>query len=167
MKKLKVGITFNLEPGIGDIWFNGANQNIIFLYQLLCASHLVEKVSLVYWGPQNIDTPPKGFLLDDEQIHFEHIDTIIDQLDLLIEGTLQLLPQQAERVRQHGGKVLCYKIGNDYIMGAESFIFNTPNERVLNGTKFDGLWILPHHFKTCSSYFSIMHQCEARVVPMI
>ena len=34
MKKYKIGITFNLEHKIKDIWANGINQNIGFLYQL-------------------------------------------------------------------------------------------------------------------------------------
>ena len=32
-RKYKVGITFNLEAQITDIWANGANQNVVFLYQ--------------------------------------------------------------------------------------------------------------------------------------
>ena len=37
MKKYKIGITFNLEHKIKDIWANGINQNIVFLYQLFKA----------------------------------------------------------------------------------------------------------------------------------
>ena len=34
MRKYKIGITFNLEVKNSDIWANGANQNLIFLYDL-------------------------------------------------------------------------------------------------------------------------------------
>lgn len=51
-KRYKIGITFNLESNVTDIWANGACQNIIFLYQLLKASEIVEDVILVSWGPE-------------------------------------------------------------------------------------------------------------------
>ncbi|STP05408.1 Uncharacterised protein [Haemophilus parainfluenzae] len=31
MRKYKIGITFNLEAKVTDIWANGANQNVIHL----------------------------------------------------------------------------------------------------------------------------------------
>ena len=34
MKKYKIGITFNLEGNVTDIWANGANQNVIHLCHL-------------------------------------------------------------------------------------------------------------------------------------
>jgi len=34
MRKYKIGITFNLEAKVTDIWANGANQNVIHLYHL-------------------------------------------------------------------------------------------------------------------------------------
>ena len=55
MRKYKIGITFNLETNIPDIWSNGANQNIIFLYDLFKRSAIVEDVVLVCWG---LPTPP-------------------------------------------------------------------------------------------------------------
>lgn len=36
MRKYKIGITFNLETNIPDIWSNGANQNIIFF--MICSN---------------------------------------------------------------------------------------------------------------------------------
>ena len=49
MKKYKIGITFNLEAQVTDIWANGANQNVIHLYHLFQHSDLIEDVVLVSW----------------------------------------------------------------------------------------------------------------------
>ncbi|MFZ7157400.1 DUF2827 family protein, partial [Avibacterium avium] len=43
-RKFKIGITFNLEANVTDIWANGANQNLIFLYELFKHSDIVEDV---------------------------------------------------------------------------------------------------------------------------
>ena len=35
MRKYKIGITFNLEAKVTDIWANGANQNVIHLFSFI------------------------------------------------------------------------------------------------------------------------------------
>ena len=51
MKKYKIGITFNLEGNVTDIWANGANQNVIHLCHLFQHSELIDEVVLVSWVP--------------------------------------------------------------------------------------------------------------------
>lgn len=166
-KKYKVGITFNLESSVTDIWANGASQNIIFLYDLFKQSHIIHDVILVSWGPEKRTTPPDGFMLDKLPLNFAYIDDVIDELDLLIEGTLVIEPQYSDKIHQNGGKVVSYRIGNDYVMDIEYFVFDKPAGKILNGTKFDAIWTLPHHFNSCHSYFSIMNDCETYVLPLI
>ena len=60
MRKYKIGITFNLEAKVTDIWANGANQNVIHLFHLFQHSSIVEDVILVSWGPEKRTTPPEG-----------------------------------------------------------------------------------------------------------
>ena len=45
MRKYKIGITFNLEAKVTDIWANGANQNVIHLFHLFQHSSIVEDYS--------------------------------------------------------------------------------------------------------------------------
>ena len=167
MRKYKIGITFNLETNSPDIWANGANQNVIFLYDLFKRSEIVEDVVLVSWGVTNTTTPPKGFMLDGMDLKFAYVHDVIDTLDVLIEGTISIEPDLSNKMHSHGGKVVCYKMGPDYIMDIEKFIFNQPAGRVFNGSKFDSLWLIPQNENTCRSYFSIMFECDAHVVPAI
>ena len=116
MRKYKIGITFNLESDVTDIWANGANQNVIHLFHLFQHSSIVEDVVLVSWGPEKRTTPPEGFMLDGLNLKYAYIEDVIDQLDVLIEGSLIIEPHQVARMHEHGGKVVCYKMGNDFIM---------------------------------------------------
>ena len=166
-KKYNVGITFNLESQIRDIWSNGANQNLIFLYQLFEALDIVKNVTFVCWGPEGITTPDKNFMLENLNLKFSHIDDVIEDLDLLIEGSLSIEPNQAEIIHKNGGKVICYKMGNDYIYDIEAVIHNKSATRIFNGTKFDANWIIPQNMNTNSAYFSIMHRCPSRQIPFI
>ncbi|MBF0750587.1 MULTISPECIES: DUF2827 family protein [unclassified Pasteurella] len=167
MRKYKIGITFNLESKVTDIWANGANQNIIHLFHLFQHSTIIEDVVLVSWGPEKRTEPPAGFMLDDLNLKFAYIEDVIDELDVLIEGTLTIEPHQRDRMHKHGGKVVTYKIGNDFIMDMEYFLFDKPAGRTFNGTTFDSVWLIPQHENTCRSYFSIMYSSPAYVVPAI
>ena len=167
MKKYKIGITFNLEAQVADIWANGANQNVIHLYTLFKHSDIVQDVVLVSWGPEKRTTPPKGFMLDNLNLKFAYIDDVIDELDVLIEGSLTVEPPQVTRMHEHGGKVVCYKMGNDFVMDMEYFLFDKKASRVFNGTMFDKVWMIPQHENTCRSYLSIMYDCDSYVVPAI
>ena len=167
MKKYKIGITLNLEDPISDLWANGITQNIIHLYHLFQHSKIVEDVILVSWGPEKRTSPPEGLMLDGIDLKFAYVEDVIDQLDVLIEAGLTIEPDQATRIHKHGGKVVSYKMGNDFIMDIEYFLFGNKAGRLLNGTKFDAVWVLPHHNNTCNSYFSIMHSYSCYVVPFI
>lgn len=167
MRKYKIGITFNLESKVTDIWANGANQNIIHLFHLFQHSKIVEDVVLVSWGPEKRTVPPAGFMLDDLGLKFAYINDVIDELDVLIEGTLIIEPDQRIRMHSHGGKIVAYKVGNDFIMDMEYFLFDKQAGRTFNGTIFDSVWMIPQHENTCRSYFSIMYQSQSYVVPAI
>ncbi|MDU8924343.1 DUF2827 family protein [Pasteurellaceae bacterium LIM206] len=167
IKKYRIGITFNLETKNPDIWANGVSQNIIFLYDLFKHSEIVEDVILVSWGPEKRTSPPDGFMLDREDLQFDYIDNVIDELDVLIEGTLIIEPHHAERMRKHGGKIVAYKMGNDFIMDQQAVVTNTDKTVMFNGTVFDSVWITPQFENSCFSYFSIMYRSPAYIVPAI
>lgn len=166
-RQYKIGITFNLEGKVADIWANGVSQNIVFLFNLFKASKLVSDVVLVSWGPEKRVEPPKGFMLDGLDLKFAYIDDVIDDLDVLIEGTLVIEPPHRDRMKAHGGKLVCYKMGPDYIMDIENVLFNRDPGRTFNGTLFDSNWIIPQNMNTCESYLSIMHRCPSYQVPAI
>ena len=167
MRKYKIGITFNLEVKNSDIWANGANQNLIFLYDLFKRSEFVEDIMLVSWGETNETSLPPGFMLEGMDLKCAYINDVIHELDVLIEGGLSVEPSLSDRMHEHGGKVVCYKMGPDYIMDVENFIFDRKPGRYFNGASFDSVWLIPQNVNTCSSYFSIMYDCEWRQVPAI
>ncbi|MFU2080857.1 MULTISPECIES: DUF2827 family protein [Avibacterium] len=166
-RKFKIGITFNLEANVTDIWANGANQNVVFLYELFKHSDIVEDVVLVSWGPEKRTSPPEGFMLNDLDLKFAYVNDVIDELDVLIEGTLSIEPSLMNKMHEHGGKIVCYKMGPDYIMDIEYFIFDRKPGRVFNGTHFDSVWLIPQNENTCKSYTSIMLRSPTTVVPAI
>lgn len=167
MKKYKIGITFNLEHQNKDIWSNGVHQNLIFLYQLFNALDCVEDVTFVSWGPENISDPKEWNMLSDLNLKFYQIDEKINELDILVEGSLYIEPHHADIIRKNGGKIVCYKMGNDFIYDVESFVNNRQSSSSFNGTLFDTHWILPHHMNTNASYFAIIQRSVARKIPYI
>ncbi|EFA29553.1 acetyl-CoA carboxylase, biotin carboxyl carrier protein, partial [Haemophilus influenzae HK1212] len=90
-----------------------------------------------------------------------------DELDILIEGGLSIEPVLSDRMHAHGGKVVCYKMGNDYVMDIEYVLFNQKPGRIFNGATFDAVWIIPQNENTGRSYLSIMLNCPVYQVPAI
>ncbi len=164
-KKLYVGISFHLDDQCADIWANGAVQNIIFLYQLLEKIPFIHKVSLVYLGGRT--TPPDGLFINDIAINFEPLDDVVQDLDLLIEGTVMIDPTHCDLVHKNNGKVVSYRMGNDFILEMESFVFDKEPTRFFNGAQYDAVWTIPQHEKTCRSYFSIVARAPLYVLPHI
>ena len=167
MKKYKIGITFNLEHKNKDVWSNGVHQNLVFLYQLFNALDCVEDVVFLSWGPENITDPREWNILSDLDLKFYQIDEKINELDILVEGSLYIEQRHADIIRKNSGKIVCYKMGNDFIYDVEAFLHNKPSPSSFNGTLFDSHWFIPQMWNTNSSYFAIMQRSEPRLIPFI
>ena len=50
----------------------------------------VEDVTFVSWGPENISDPKEWNILSDLNLKFNQIDEKINELDILIEGSLYI-----------------------------------------------------------------------------
>ncbi|AXI03400.1 DUF2827 family protein [Aquirhabdus parva] len=164
-KRLTVGITFFVSTRVSDIWSNGAVQNIIFLYLLIQKMPSVAEVLLVNGGDG--DVIPEGLLLDDIPLKVYKIEEVVSRLDVLIDGNAQMRAEDMQAVQAHGGKIVNYLIGNDFVIDMERCLFDRPTGTLFNGFKFDAVWTLPHHERTCRSYFEVMHRCSVSVVPYI
>lgn len=163
-KSLYIGISIHLDDkGVNNIFANGAIQNIIFMYLLYQKLPFVRKVSLVYLG--NRDTPHPNLKLDGLDICFEHLDRVVGELDLLIEGTVMLEPRHSDAVHANNGKVVSYRMGNDYILEMESFLFDANRGRFFNGTTIDEVWTIPQFENSCKSYFGIMNRAPVKILP--
>lgn len=164
-KQLTVGITFFVSTRVSDIWSNGAVQNIIFLFLLIKKMPSVAEVLFVNGGDG--DVLPEGLLLGDMPLQFYRIKDVAHRLDVLIDGNAQMSIPDMKSVQEHGGKIVNYLIGNDFVIDMERCLFGRPSGTMFNGFKFDAVWTIPQHEKTCRSYWEIMHRCPVHVLPHI
>jgi Protein of unknown function (DUF2827) len=166
-RKLKVGISFLVKPdATQSIWENGGNQNCFFLYLALKLSPLVERVWLVHRD----DLSPSSTALGIQSFASDvaPISAVLDELDVMIEMGEWVGADVVARVRARGGKFVTYRYGNEYVVAAESALFDkfqwAPN---VPGNKADAVWTTPQHAAMCSSFFEAMYGGPVRVVPHI
>ncbi len=164
-KRLVVGISFFVSPRVSDIWSNGAVQNIIFLYFLLLKLPSVAEVLLINAGDG--DTLPEGLLLGEHALQFHRLTEVASRLDVLVDGNAQMEMHEMDLVRAHGGKIINYLVGNDFIIDMERCLFDRPLGTMFNGYVYDAVWTLPHHARTCRSYFEVMHRSPVEIMPYI
>ncbi|ONC26366.1 hypothetical protein AQ914_04605 [Burkholderia pseudomallei] len=165
MKKVNVAISLSLPsaPGQG-IWSSGANQHCVFLYQLLRHSPLVDQIWLVH-RDDSTQCPP-AMLMDDIQPVLRPVSTVLDQVDLFIEMTSSLVPEQAERLRHRNAKLVSYRFGNEYVVLVEQLTFNSHNWS-FNPLRiqFDEVWTNAQHEYTCKSFFETALRAPVFVLP--
>ena len=162
---LTIGITIFVGSVATSIWSNGAIQNYLFLYLLLNKIAFVKEVILINGGDGEV--VPDAWMVEDLPIRVARIHEVVDQLDILIEGGTHLEMPVTARFHADGGRVIYYNIGNSFIMDMEASLFNRDAMRVFDGAIVDEVWTLPHHEKTCRSYWEIMNRCPVHVLPYI
>lgn len=163
-KQINIGITFFWGNSYNDIWSNGAGQNMFFLKELFEQMPFVGEVYFVYWGndPNSISDALK---LDAMKVKLYSYEEVVDKTDVLIEGTLTLDQFHEKAFREHGAKIVSFRMGNDFIMDQEKYIRGDSGGRAFNGTKYDSIWVIPQIAKSNTSYLQIMTKTEVKVVP--
>ena len=167
-KKINVAISFFWGPTYQHIWSNGAGQNMYFLAETLRAIPEVGDVYFVSWN-NDLTTIPKELELDKMGIPiYDYLD-VVEKTDLLIEGTL-IVGQNIEKAfRNHGAKVVSFRMGNDFLMDQEAFLynFNNGNARSFYGTRYDAIWVIPQLMNTNKPYLEIMTGAKVHQVPHV
>lgn len=165
MKQINVAISIHLpnEPG-SSIWSNGGIQHTIFLYRLFKKIPYVKNV----WLGTSVDRKIEGkWLLGEFQDDIVPMESVIQNVDLLVEMSRYLLESDIEAIKKNDGRAVSYKFGNDYSMTVESLCFDArpdwiPNPRNL---KMDAVWTNEQHVKTCRSYFEHLYQADVICLP--
>lgn len=161
---INIGITFFWGKTYNHIWSNGAGQNMYFLKQCLEQIDGVESVYFVYWR-NDTSTLSDNMNLDLMDIELYEADEVVEKTDILIEGTLTLEPEIEQKYRDHGAKIVSYRMGNDFIGDMEKMVHHLPGARAFNGTKYDAVWMIPQHMNTNRCYLEIMTKAPVYEVP--
>lgn len=167
-KKLRIGISLFWGDSYNHIWSNGAGQNMYFLAQVLKAIATVEDVYFVYWGGvQHKDNVPKGLDIDSMGIELYEYTEIFDTTDIMIEGTLVINQEITTAFRNKGCKIISFRMGTDYLMDMEKFVYKLSGGRSFNGVQYDAVWMSPHLFNSNRDYVGIMTRSPVSVAPFL
>ena len=164
--KLKVAITVNSEQDrLPSIWSSGAWQNVIFLYYLLGQSERIESVKLL----NHAVNPSKQLqIVKGTSVPLFTFNEIQDDVDVVIIMGIQLGGELTQILRNKGVKVICFHVGNHYIISLENILFNlNRGGGDFDGAQLDGVWTLPHHANTCLDFFEVINKAPVEVLPYI
>ena len=103
-----------------------------FLKQCLEQIDGVESVYFVYWRNDK-SSISDNMRLDLMDVELYESDEVVEKTDILIEGTLTLEPEIEKKYREHGAKIVSYRMGNDFVWDMEKMVHNLPNPRSFNG----------------------------------
>ncbi len=163
--KLRVAITINHEEGSKkSVWSSGAWQNVIFLYYLLQQSTRINSVKLLNHALK----PAKDLeIVPGINVPVYTLEDIKDDVDVVIVMGIQLGPEITAIFREKA-KVLCFHVGNHYIITLENILFDLKRGGGdFDGAKFDAIWTLPHHAKTCHDFLAITNKAPVTTLPYL
>ncbi|MDE2357460.1 MAG: DUF2827 family protein, partial [Alphaproteobacteria bacterium] len=165
MEPVNIAITLNLGPHPDQsIWYNGANQNCVFLYQLLKRWPGARHVWLCHDG--EIPSLPPGMMLDAFAADLRPIQQAIYDTDLLVEMNVFLGPDFYNVLHARGGRSITYRFGNDYAISVEAMVFGAhdwaPNPY---HTRHAEVWTNPQHMKTCAGLFASTYRAPVVELP--
>jgi hypothetical protein len=161
---IRVGLTISIEQGSEpQAWSNGAFQNIVFLYQLLCQSSA--DVVLVNHAHQ----PAAQYVVSSTlSIPLVPLREAVHVLDVMVMVGIELPHEVCTDFRAKGGKVVSFHLGNQYFMVLENIIFDLKRGAgAVSGLPLDAVWISAHHEKCNRSLFEVTTQAPVSVMPYL
>lgn len=164
-KRLTVGITVvgGDTSEKGAMWSYGIGQNIAYLAFALQRLADVEDVVLVAGPPGGDNVLGRMFGLRVIQLA-----DAVETLDLIIElGSRALFPDQAERLRRRGGRLVSYMAGNAVVNNFEALAIAGPSGDMPIHGGFDAVWITPQHWRMCRGHAQMVRSPTVREVPHI
>ncbi len=162
--RLRVGVSIFVRKGEQSLWENGIYQNCLFLVMLLLRAPNVSETYLVSGGGDGDASDAQRFMAD-SPVPIIDMAAAADKLDVMIEMSAQLSRDWAVSFREHGGKIVTMRVGNDYVIDIERMIFNKPHGLLIAGTPYDEIWTLPEYERSCMHYFGSTMRAPVRLMP--
>jgi hypothetical protein len=162
---MRIGVTLHLTSKPRSVWECGAGQHCLFLIDALRRVPGVERVFAVNGGDG--DTLPGGIGPYGPALDVVRIGEVADDLDVLIQVGSQLPREDMLRVRAHGGRVVAYKVGNEYVINAERAMQDKACPAIVEAGFFDELWTNAQHVDTCAAYWETLYRAPVQVLPHV
>lgn len=162
-RKLRVGVSMHVRAGGQSLWENGIYQNCIFLVMLLMRSPIVSETYLVVDGATANEVKSKEFL-QESPVPVIGMSEAATTLDVMIEMSAQLKKDWIVSFREHKGKVVSMRVGNDYVIDVERMTFGKPNGMLIPGEPYDAIWTLPQYEKIGAPYYGSAFRAPVRIL---
>lgn len=164
-RTLRIGITIGLRSEDESLWINGIKQNAIFLAKVFQNSVHRHHVTLVNTTDVAItDRLP----WDLKQFPAASLETVQDNLDILIELGGQISAAQTDYLKQRGTRVVSYCCGPEYVTTSQAIVFQIPGfKSPFINQRYDEIWIIPQVAETSYNYLKTLRRRPARVVPFV
>lgn len=164
-RPLRIGVTIGLSDAAESLWLNGIKQNALYLAKLFQNSPNRHKVVLL----NTTDVP----LTDDLPWDRSAFETVPFEegwqgLDVLIELGGQISPDQTERLKQQGSRIVSYCCGPEYVINIQAMIFGRRlYDSIFINQRYDEVWVIPQVWEMSCGFFETLRRCPTRKVPFV
>lgn len=165
MREINIGVALHISKNPGSsIFSNGAVQHTIFLYQLFKKIPFIKNVWLGVYGNPDIN---EKWLLDEIKDDIFPMESMVQNVDLLIEMSSGIHEIEVKAVKDKGGRFVSYKFGSDYAIAVESLTFDAHPQWMPNPHNLiaDAVWMNAQHIRTSKSLHEKLYRSEVIEMP--
>lgn len=143
------------------MWSYGIGQNVAYLAFVFQRLAEVESVVLVAGPPGGGNILGEMFGLKVVQLA-----DAVESLDLIVElGSRALMPDQADTLRRHGGRLVSYMAGNAMVNNFEALTSLSGHGDMPIRGGFDAVWLTPQHWHMCRGHAALIRSPSVHKVP--
>jgi hypothetical protein len=164
-RPLRIGVTIGLTDAAESLWLNGIKQNALYLAKLFQSSPYRHKVVLLNTTRVALTGDLPWDRTTFETVFFEEG---WQGLDILVELGGQIDPDQTERLKQQGTKIVSYCCGSEYVSNMEAMIFGRKlYDTIFINQRYDEVWVIPQNWEMNRGFFETLRRCPTREVPFV
>lgn len=166
MRKIRVGVSVQINDKNDSFWVNGIKQNAVTIVDTLSLCPNVETCKIVNLGTLK---DYNGTAWEPFKENIINFDEFIDNFDVFVSITVSPSLEMIEKMREKNIKYVKHVMGNEYQIFSEYVVFdvektsNSWNKRV----GVDRVWISPHIYDQNKDFLEVVTEAPAYIGPYV
>lgn len=174
LKRLKIGITFDVPNSLNDFYCNGIRQNAIYFFELL--NNMGYDVSLIIENKKETNINEIQKEIDFYYYKYTLLDEIfLQNYDLVFSFGFAVNGSLLYILKMLNVKVVNYQCGNSYLISTERILYNQHDGMACDGYPIsfdknkipDQIWSIPQMYKQNKGFWETLNRTTCIKVPFI
>lgn len=167
MRKIRIGVSVNINDKNDSFWVNGIKQNAVTLLDTFRLCPNIETCKLVNLGGLRDYKETSWEPFEKDIIDFNEC---LDTMDIFLSVAVSPNAEMIEQLRNKNIKYIKHVMGNEYLIFSQYCLFkfdDPPSNSWHKRTAIDRVWISPHLYDQNKDFLEVVTESPAHIGPYI